>query len=450
MDKNRKNTPPAVRHRRLQTQQAVCREIWGRVVRECFGEGNAADRALAQLLKSRREIGSHDRRFISETVFAFFRYWGMLKYLLTNEEAAALRGSGDPETLSGVKISKLLLGAAMLGFPPAALPEAARLWANHLRVTLPANWNEAAVGKLLNAPADSWNDPRNMLPEWAFEYIDEQLDPNRVCEALKTRPPLWLRCQNGAPEHFAQLLADEGLSVLQHPVCKCAFAVLDGKVNCRTLASFRRGEFEIQDLASQAIGLVCAPKKGERWWDVCAGAGGKTLELAGLMENKGTVVATDIRSYKLEDLRKRARRAGFSNITTKEWDGGKPRPREQGKFDGVLVDAPCSCSGTWRRNPDGRWLASPEEAAELAEVQFTVLSRAAAAVKPGGKLVYATCSMFKCENGDVVDRFLAENRDFEPEPFASPLTGEPTSGRLLTDMLASNSDAMFAARFRRR
>ena len=126
------------------------------------------------------------------------------------------------------------------------------------------------------------------------------------------------------------------------------------------------------------------------------------------------------------------------------------RYRDRGKFDGVLVDVPCSCSGTWRRNPDGRWILREEEVKELAELQLSILLNASSGVKPGGVLIYGTCSMFSIENTGVVEAFLAGNGDFELEEFISPLTGEKSPGYVLADMGHNNSDAMFAARLRRK
>ena len=183
----------------------------------------------------------------------------------------------------------------------------------------------------------------------------------------------------------------------------------------------------------------------------CAGAGGKTLALAELMERTGTVVAGDIRAYKLDDLRKRARRAGFPNIMTRPWDGKKISGKQAANFDGVLVDAPCSCSGVWRRNPDGRWSTTAADVDAMAPIQREVLDHAAPAVRPGGVLVYATCSVFASENQAVVADFLASHPEFIPEAFENPLDGTPVEdGMLAIDGSADNSDSMFVARLRRR
>jgi 16S rRNA (cytosine967-C5)-methyltransferase len=166
------------------------------------------------------------------------------------------------------------------------------------------------------------------------------------------------------------------------------------------------------------------------------------------MNSKGTVVASDIRTHKFDDLRRRARRAGLSNIRTKEWKG-KALPKKMTGYDGVLVDAPCSCSGTWRRNPDARWTTQRADVIELAELQLSLLTNAATAVRKDGTLVYATCSMFTRENDHVVQTFLRENQQFQLDPFKNPLDGTLTDGTLQIWPWDSDCDAMFVARMKR-
>lgn len=433
--------------RKLRTQAQVCAELWRTVCVEVFGRGNAADRVLSGLLRAHRGAGSRDRRFYAETIFGFFRGWGVLRGLLSEEKREKFERTG--EGCNFYEESALLLGGALFAFTPLSLPLAAQVWADGLKVRLPGKFTLETICETLKIPPE-WSSYSRLLPEWSYGYIDKSLNPERLGALLLERPPLWLRAQCDDVDGLISELGRAGVNAVRHPLVKDALAVYDTRINLYTLEGFRAGRFEIQDLASQEIGLVCAPRPGERWWDACAGAGGKSLQLAQLMRRKGTVVASDIREYKLEDLRKRARRAGFPNIRTKSWDGGALRYRDRGKFDGVLVDAPCSCSGTWRRNPDGRWILREEEVKELAELQLSILLNASSGVKPGGVLIYGTCSMFSMENTGVVEAFLAGNGDFELEEFISPLTGEKSPGYVLADMGHNNSDAMFAARLRRK
>ncbi|MEM4248460.1 MAG: RsmB/NOP family class I SAM-dependent RNA methyltransferase, partial [Candidatus Nanoarchaeia archaeon] len=179
--------------------------------------------------------------------------------------------------------------------------------------------------------------------------------------------------------------------------------------------------------------------------------GGKSLQLSSMMKNKGTIVATDIREYKLDDLKKRARRAGISNIRTNYWNGNPPNPKKIHKFNGVLVDAPCSCSGTWRRNPDARWTTNKNEVSELADIQLKLLRNASIAVKESGTLVYATCSFFKKENEDVVEKFLSIcSSEFKLEPFINPFKNTLSDGMLRIYPWDSDCDCVFIAKFRRR
>ncbi len=222
-------------------------------------------------------------------------------------------------------------------------------------------------------------------------------------------------------------------------------AKLDPEADVHHLPAFTRGVLEIQDLASQAVGLACDPDPGERWWDACAGAGGKALHLAALMRGKGVVVATDSHAARLKEAVRRARRSPFRNLTTREWDGrhvaGKPR-----SFDGVLVDAPCSAIGTWRRNPDARWTLDREAIPRLADLQAKLLHAASAGVKPGGALVYSVCTPTPTETQGVVRGFLDAQPEFHLDPFPHPLTDTSTNGTLLIWPQDADTDAMFVAR----
>jgi 16S rRNA (cytosine967-C5)-methyltransferase len=241
-------------------------------------------------------------------------------------------------------------------------------------------------------------------------------------------------------------LTVSGASVEPHQILKDAFAVRT-KVNLFSLETYRSGKFEIQDLASQCVSIVAAPKPGERWLEPCAGAGGKSLHLAQLMNRKGCVVAGDIREAKLEDLRRRARRAGFPNIQTRAHNGGVWKGRHL--FDGVLVDAPCSCSGVWRRNPGAQWKLKPTDIDELSATQEQILGNYADALRENGVLVYATCSLFDAENSAVVRRFLDTHDEYKLDPFPHPLTGNIVPGMVRIDSVDGNCDALFIARMRK-
>ncbi len=428
---------------------------------ETFGQNRPADRALAMFLRENHQFGSRDRQVISESIFAVFRWWGALRQLINPAILNALELPGESavtawQNLQDKLITALLLGANLL---ESRETEVSTLWERELQFKRPAGINSetelsqrinavtAALSKALGLAQVVNVSAKDLLPEWIVPLLPEQAENfTRWCQR---RPPMWLRGQGAHLNELEKRLTTQGLTVTRHQSVQNAFCAGNAKVNLYSLPEFRDGWFEVQDMASQLIGLTCAPKPGQRWWDACAGAGGKTLQLAEIMQRRGSVIASDIREYKLEDLRKRAKRAGFPNIVCKEWDGKALRKKQQENFDGVLVDAPCSCSGTWRRNPDARWTTRPEEIDEMAELQLKILSNAATGVKPGGILVYATCSIFSRENRVVVENFLATNPQFALEPFTNPLNAGLTDGMLQVFPWDADCDAMFAARMRR-
>jgi 16S rRNA (cytosine967-C5)-methyltransferase len=197
------------------------------------------------------------------------------------------------------------------------------------------------------------------------------------------------------------------------------------RVPLATTAAFKAGLVEVQDEGSQLAALLADARPGMRVVDFCAGAGGKTLALAGQMQNRGKLVACDTAAWRLERAGQRLRRAGISNVERRplstERDPWVKRHAPKGKeggFDRVFVDAPCLGVGSWRRNPDGKWRMSPGDLAELVLRQRDILASAARLVKPGGRLVYATCSLLREENEDQVEGFLAGNPDFALVPAA--------------------------------
>jgi 16S rRNA (cytosine967-C5)-methyltransferase len=294
-------------------------------------------------------------------------------------------------------------------------------------------------------------DPWRLFPAWLRPHLPVLPGSEPVGQRLvaflgwlQKRPALWVRAQGGDPDRLWDELRRQGIKPWVHRRVATA-ARLGPEVDVHHLAAFERGALEIQDLASQAVGLVCDPEPGERWWDCCAGAGGKALHLASLMGGKGVVVATDIQARKLQEAVRRARRSPFRNVTTKPWDGrhvvGKP-----GRYDGVLVDAPCSAIGTWRRNPEARWTLDAQAIPRLAELQSRILDAASAGVRPGGVLVYSVCTVTPAETIQVIRRFLNSHTAFTLDPFPHPLTGAATDGTTLIWPEAADNDALFVAR----
>jgi 16S rRNA (cytosine967-C5)-methyltransferase len=246
--------------------------------------------------------------------------------------------------------------------------------------------------------------------------------------ALQKEPTLWLRARPGQGRQLAGRLG-KCRSFGSVPLADAL--AYSGTEDLFLTPEFHRGEFEVQDISSQAVGLVCAPSQGETWWDACAGEGGKLLHLSDLKSNKGLIWASDRAEWRLRRLKRRAARARVFNYRAALWDGGARLPTK-GKFDGVLVDAPCTGIGTWQRNPHARWTLLPSDLEEMNKVQVELLTNAAKAVKPGGKLIYSVCSLARFETAEVVHRFQDLNPDFTALQIKNPLTEREASNSTIS------------------
>ena len=266
------------------------------------------------------------------------------------------------------------------------------------------------------------------------EWSAEQLQTFIVQQ--NQSPPIWLRLQRDKPIRDAYNdLVHQGVNV---SITDDGNISAQGGKGISATKIFQEGFIEVQDLASQQIALAVNVKNGDKVWDCCAGAGGKTVAIASRMNNKGVVVATDLHGYKLEELKRRTKRAEIFNVRAFEWAGDAPLrlPKEiaqQQGFDWVLIDAPCSSAGTWRRNQDARWRFNEKDTAELIALQQQILTNAAPAVRKNSYLVYATCSWQVSENEDQVAWFLKNNPDFTLR--SQTLLGAPMQ----------DSDTMFVA-----
>jgi 16S rRNA (cytosine967-C5)-methyltransferase len=243
------------------------------------------------------------------------------------------------------------------------------------------------------------------VPAW---LRDEMELPADFLRQLQRDPAVWLRARPGTAEKLATALGD------CVPATLTALRYTGEKDLFRT-PEFQAGGFEIQDLASQFVGHACAPQPGETWWDACAGAGGKTLHLADLMQNRGLVWASDRSARRLTALKQRTARAKIFNYRTAPWDGSARLPTRT-RFDGILVDAPCSGIGTWQRNPHARWTTTPNDVCELAAIQLQLLNHVAPALKPGGRLVYSVCTLARSETTAVAEAFATAHPELEPHP----------------------------------
>lgn len=274
------------------------------------------------------------------------------------------------------------------------------------------------------------------LPAWSLDVIPASAS---LVRAFQLEPQLWLRARPGSGQALAAKLGD----CVPHPHLNDALSY-QGRDDLFRGTAFHEGEFEVQDLSSQAVGHVCAPAPAQTWWDACAGEGGKTLHLCDLMQNKGLVWASDPAEWRLTNLKRRAGRARLFNYRVKPWTHKDHLPTKT-KFDGILVDAPCSGIGTWGRNPHARWTATMRDVTELSEIQSGILDKVAASVKPGGKLIYSVCTLARPETKDVADAFEKAHPDFKAIEISNPLQPAASAARL--ELLPQNIQAngMFIA-----
>jgi len=416
----------------IQTRAVRSVSLLEEALREVLQEHHPADQFLNRVFRRDRRIGGRDRRLYSNLIFAVFRWYGPLRKY-SSDPAFLLAGAAAAEKYDLPEITVFLKQA---GLPATCRNEIFE------PETPPARLN--AFLHASGFPAET--SFRECLPEWIYSHLD--FEPDEDFLALQqSRPPLWLRVQRKTVDEVTESLRRQNIEAV--PDSRMASALrIDRPVNLPELEAYKQGWIEVQDLSSQCIGKICAPQEGECWWDACAGGGGKSLHLASLMNGKGTITASDVRSAKLEELRLRAKRAGFSNIRMREWDG-TGLPAGENSCDGVLIDAPCSSSGRWRRNPESRWILEGKRVEELSAVQKKLLDIASKAVKPGGVLVYATCSLLRDENRLNAESFLASHSEFTLEEFAHPLTGETMPGQVQILPGDGDCDASFIARFRK-
>jgi 16S rRNA (cytosine967-C5)-methyltransferase len=360
---------------------------------DIFKQGRYADRVIEGSLKSHTKWGSRDRRFVAETVYELVRWWRSYWWLAGLPDAECL----DPEKISMRRTWRLF--AVYMWRKDREFPD--------LRECEGIDTRE--LGERLSAKPPL--PIRAAIPDWLNDACAAELgdDWPAILDRLNEPADVFLRTntlKTTAPELMAKL-GEERIDADEIPGLPDALKLRERR-NVFSTKAFHAGLFEVQDAGSQRVAPLLEAAPGMRVIDACAGAGGKTLHLAALMKNKGRITALDVHKWKLEELRRRATRATADTIVTRLIDGEQTIKRMHGEADRVLLDVPCSGLGVIRRNPDTKWKLTPEELTRLRALQADILRRYSKMVKPGGKLVYATCSILPSENEKQVQSFLAE------------------------------------------
>lgn len=357
-----------------------------------FGQGYYADKVIERILKQNPKWGVRDRGFIAESTYEIVRWWRLLWEIYGKVPSTK---SKDLYRLFGI------------------------WWQLHDN-ELPT-WPEFEVVNGIDVKERRKELSGNLAieesyPDWLDKLARIELgdDWNNIAKSLNIPAKVFLRTNTLKTDRASLVSRLEEERCIAHPMKQNESGlVLEKRINTFKLQSFKDGLYEVQDGGSQMIAPYLDVKPGMRVIDACAGAGGKSLHLSALMENKGQLIAMDVEAWKLKELQKRARRNGAHNIETRPIENAKSIKRLHNSADRLLLDVPCSGTGVIKRNPDSKWKLQPESLDRVRKVQAEIISDYSKMVKVGGKMVYATCSILRSENEDQVDRFLESHPDFE-------------------------------------
>jgi 16S rRNA (cytosine967-C5)-methyltransferase len=391
----------------------------------------AADDVLNSYFRRHRFAGAKDRAAIAELVYGVLRKRASLDWWIAR---AGLPADARHRVIAALMLMSEWtierLGREFDGdrFRPAPLSPPERQFAAALE-------GKSLLDRAMPGPA------RGNYPAWLEPYLEAGLKAGlaREMAAAEQEAPLDLRVNRLKTDREAvrAALARLDIEAARTRLSPLGLRLFE-RVPLGTLELFKKGQIEVQDEGSQIASLLVDARPGMRVVDFCAGAGGKTLALAAAMENRGHLVACDVSAQRLERAAERLRRAGAEIVQRKLLSGARDKwvKRHAQSFDRVLIDAPCTGTGTWRRNPDAKWRLAPEGLAELVERQAEILDSAARLVRPGGRLVYVTCSLLVEENEAQIERFLAAHPEFAVLPvgrvWAEAVGGDcPTRGDML-------------------
>ena len=391
-----------------------------------------ADRLANDYFRARRFIGSKDRTAVSALVYGVLRRRAQLEWWAARVREGSARVPFEANGRSWA-IAHL---AIVDGWNADRIAHA---FSGERYDPPPLKAHElAAAGAMAGRSIDHPDQPdwvRFNLPPWAAEkFAAKYADAARAeMAAMGGEAPLDLRANllKTTREDARRALKEAGIDAAPTRLSPWGLRVAE-RANLMASAPYKAGLVEVQDEGSQMVALMVDAAPGMRVCDFCAGAGGKTLAIAATMANKGHIVACDTSTKRLEGATTRLRRAGAHNVERRALAGERDPwvKKHKASFDRVLVDAPCTGTGTWRRNPDARWTLAKTEIAELAAKQARILESAARLVKPGGRLIYATCSILPEENEAQAEAFLAAHADFgrHGEPLSLSPAKDGTDG----------------------
>lgn len=409
-------------------------EIWGEIEHSPI----PADKWLGNYFhRYRKKIGSKDRRFFAETIYSALRhklYYTALLGLLkpAASDIIVLLASYREGLISDSEFPELLTYATSSNVDPKLLARWIKTHELPARLVFSSDVEKMSV--LFSFPV--W-----LIQRWQKQWNEKKLQ--KLLQALLEKAPLIIRTNliKINRETLLDRLSTAGCSVHASPETSSGI-IFDEKENVFDTQEFRDGWFEVQDDGSQMVCEIIQPKPGETLWDVCAGGGGKSLALAAMMQNKGRVVATDIRALKLEELKKRAKRNGIYNIFPADIKRMAELRTAQKGFDKILVDAPCSGTGTLRRNPDAKWKLKPDNFSRLHKTQVEIIEKSLPYLRTNGVLYYSTCSLDKEENEDVAEEILSKHPQLKKFPVA-----KTEDGYLQLSPDTSKTDGFFLAAF---
>ena len=363
------------------------------------------DHILRDYFRRRRFAGAKDRRRVIEIVYFALRNWMQLQYMEATVPRRIVAGALWLEGAPGGEVTELFNGS---GYGPAPLQPADQRWLDALE----RDGAELPIWAALNVPA--WLEP-NLRQRFGANLAAEML-------ALDRPAPLDLRVNNlkTNKKKLIEHLKIKGILASEITLAPDGLRVPEHRL-VTGLPEYTRGQFEVQDAGSQLAAALVDAAPGQQVVDYCAGAGGKSLAMASAMENQGQVFAFDVNAKRLTELRRRLRRNDVRNVQVHLLQGKGPNSVEtalSGKADRVLVDVPCSATGTWRRHPEARVRLTEDQLQSYIAAQKDILARAALLVRPGGRLIYVTCSVLAEENERQIEQFLAENDKFSVLPAA--------------------------------